>query len=90
MLNGFYREFNIWDNNNDSKLGVVLTPPDIVKIMVDLLNIKSTDKILDFCTGTGSFLIEASKYTKYIYGCENNIERYSLAKCGFILNNINC
>lgn len=88
VLNQFYSEFNLWDRNNDASLGVVLTPPDIVKIMVDLLDIKETDSVLDFCTGTGSFLLEASKHTKLVHGCENNIERFSLAKCGFILNEL--
>ena len=56
--------------------------------MISLLDIHREDKVLDFCTGTGSFLIESSKFTKNLYGCENNIERYTLAKCGFIMNNL--
>jgi len=88
ILNQFYSEFCIFDRNNDSSLGVVLTPHDIVKIMIKELNLKETDILLDFCTGTGSFLIEGSKYTKYLVGCENNDERYSLAKCNFILNDL--
>lgn len=86
ILNRFYSEFCLWDRNNDASFGVVLTPPDIVKMMVDELQIEETDKVLDFCTGTGSFLIECGKYTKHLFGCENNDERYSLAKCNFILN----
>ena len=35
ILNQFYSEFCIWDRNNDGKLGIVLTPDDIVNIMVD-------------------------------------------------------
>ena len=34
ILNQFYSEFCIWDRNNDSKLGIVLTPDDIVDLMV--------------------------------------------------------
>lgn len=54
--------------------------------MIQQLNITHTDKVLDFCTGTASFLMEAGKYTKHLYGCENNEHRYTLAKCNFILN----
>ncbi len=89
ILNLFYSEFCLWDRNNDAALGVVLTPDDIIKLMVAELNIKEDEIILDFCTGTGSFLIECSKYSKYVYGCENNDERYSLAKCNYILRDLN-
>ena len=98
ILNQFYSEFCIWDKNNDGKLGIVLTPDDIVNIMVNESfkyyqsanpEIKLNDiKILDFCTGTGSFLIKSSKFTKRLYGCENGDERYSLCKCNFILNDL--
>lgn len=68
----FYTEFTQWDSINEGKIGVVLTPDDIVKIMVEQLELSPTDKVLDFCTGTGSFLIEVGKHTRYLYGCENN------------------
>ena len=86
ILNAFYSEFCIFDRNNDASLGVVLTPDDIVELMIELLNIQENDSICDFCTGTGSFLIKSK--AKKLIGCENNEERYSLAKCNFILNNL--
>lgn len=89
ILNQFYNEFCIYDKNNESSLGIVLTPDDIVNLMVTELHINSDDIVLDTCTGTGSFLIKSSLYTQNIIGCENNEERYALAKCNFILNNIN-
>ena len=98
ILNQFYSEFCIWDRNNDGKLGIVLTPDDIVNIMVNesfkcyyqLHNKddKNNIRMIDFCTGTGSFLIKGSNYTKALYGCECGDERYSLAKCNFILNDL--
>ncbi len=87
ILNKFYSEFCKYDKNDDSKTGVVLTPYDIVELMVKELNIQESDNILDFCTGTGSFLLEAGKYTKKLIGCECNEERFTLTKCNFILNN---
>ena len=89
ILNLFYTEFCIWDVDDEAKLGVVLTPHHIVKLMVKELNLNENDKVLDFCTGTGSFLIECGKYTKYLYGCENNDMRYTLAKINFILHKLN-
>ena len=98
ILNQFYSEFCIWDRNNDGKLGIVLTPDDIVDLMVTKtfdyyyqFNGKIINpSLIDFCTGTGSFLIKGSKFTNSLYGCEIGDERYSLAKCNFILNNLNC
>ena len=87
ILKDFYEEFMKWDKNNESSLGIVLTPHDIVQIMVNNLHIQESDSVLDCCTGTGSFLLETGKSTKKLFGCENNEERYALAKCNFILNN---
>ena len=88
ILNQFYNEFMLYDKNNDSAVGVVLTPEDIVDIMVESLNIKPDESIADFATGTGSFLMKAKEYTKNLIGCEMNEERYALAKCNFILNDL--
>ena len=88
ILKQFYNEFMIYDKNNDSACGIVLTPHDIVELMVKSLNIKKGESVADFCTGTGSFLVEASKYTNNLIGCENGEERYALAKCNFILKDL--
>ena len=82
----FYHEFCQWDKNDDKQSGIVLTPEDIVKLMVSELSIDQSDKVLDFCCGTGSFIIECGKHTDKLYACECSDERYSLAKCNFILN----
>ena len=96
ILNEFYSEFCAWDRNNDALLGIVLTLDDIVDLMItksfnyyyQFNNQNKNIKLIDFCTGTGSFLIKGSKYTNLLYGCECGDERYSLAKCNFILNNL--
>jgi len=88
ILNKFYNEFCKYDKNDDTKSGVVLTPHDIIELMIKELEIKRDDVVLDFCTGTGSFLLEAGKYTKNLIGCECNCERYTLSKCNFILNDL--
>lgn len=35
----FYSEFTQWDSINEGKIGVVLTPDDIVQIMVEQLEL---------------------------------------------------
>ena len=92
ILNQFYSEFMIRDvkgNNKKSKKGIVLTPYDIVELMVRELDIKKGESVADFCTGTGSFLIEASKYTDNLIGCEKKEDLYTIAKSNFILHDLN-
>ena len=48
--------------------------------MVRELNIKKDESVADFCTGTGSFLIEASKYTDNLIGCEKKEDLYTIYK----------
>lgn len=92
LLNKIYTEFQQYSLNSEGKLGIVLTPDDIVDLMITELhntfNIQNA-KILDICTGTGSFLIKASKYTQNLFGCEIEKENYCLCKCNFILHNLN-
>ena len=45
-------------------LGEYFTPRHIVKLMVELLDLKFREKIYDPCCGTGGFLIEAFKSIK--------------------------
>ncbi len=89
ILNQFYSEFMIYDKKGQSKDGIVLTPHDIVEIMIKELNIKKGESVMDCCTGTGSFLIEASKYTDNLIGCEKEDELYTAAKSNFILHDLN-
>lgn len=90
VLNEFYTEFTSYYNNDSKELGIVLTPPHIVRLMARLLNIQHHDIILDLCTGTGSFLLECSKYQPLkLIGCEYQNKLYNLLKCNLILKNIN-
>ena len=86
VLNQLYSEFMFY--NSKPKEGVVLTPHDIVELMVKELDIKKGESIMDCCTGTGSFLIEASKYTDNIIGCEIKEDLYTIAKSNFILHDL--
>lgn len=56
----FYLEFLRY-SNNDSELGIVLTPPHITDLAADLTGIGKGDVAYDNCAGTGGFLISAMK-----------------------------
>jgi len=88
LLNVFYNEFVKYKNSDGKSLGIVLTPDDIVDIMVQLAEIQKEDVILDLCSGTGSFLWKTLQYyPKKIIGCEYQSKLYSLLKCNNILQN---
>ncbi len=89
LLNEFYSEFVKYSNTDSKSLGIVLTPPHIVELMVKMLNITEDDIVLDLCTGTGSFLLEALKYNpKHVIGCEYQNKLYTLLKCNMVIRDI--
>lgn len=92
LLSEFYSEFIKYGNMDSKSLGIVLTPPHIIKLMCKLINIIDSDTVIDICTGTGSFLIEAHKYNpKMIIGVEYQNKLYSMLKCNSVIRNItNC
>lgn len=56
----FYIEFLRYANN-DKGLGIVLTPPHITDLFVELAGVDKNSVVLDNCCGTGGFLISAMK-----------------------------
>ncbi|MEP2942342.1 MAG: N-6 DNA methylase, partial [Hyphomicrobiales bacterium] len=56
----FYIEFLRYANN-DKGLGIVLTPPHITELFVELADVGSGSVVWDNCCGTGGFLISAMK-----------------------------
>lgn len=56
----FYIEFLRYANN-DKGLGIVLTPPHITELFVELAGVDKNSVIFDNCCGTGGFLISAMK-----------------------------
>ena len=58
-LGRFYGEFMSYSGGDGQTLGIVLTPKHITELFSDLVNLKSTDKVLDPCCGTAGFLIAA-------------------------------
>ncbi len=81
ILGQFYIEF-LRFANSDKSLGIVLTPPHITELFVELTQINKDSTVLDNCTGTSGFLISAMK--KMIKDChgderkEKNIKQNQL------------
>ena len=59
VLGRFYGEFLSYSGGDGKGLGIVLTPPHITTLMVDLLDITYRDRVFDPCCGTAGFLIAA-------------------------------
>lgn len=55
----FYGEFMAYSGKDGQNLGIVLTPRHITELFCDLVGLKTTDRVLDPCCGTGGFLIAA-------------------------------
>lgn len=60
VLGQLYIEFLRYANS-DKGLGIVLTPPHITELFVDLAQVNKNSITYDNCTGTGGFLISAMK-----------------------------
>ena len=78
-LGRFYGEFMSYSGGDGQALGIVLTPKHITDLFCDLVDIKSTDTILDPCCGTGGFLVASMHHMleklneeKLIYGMQEN------------------
>ncbi len=60
FLGQLYVEFLRY-SNSDKGLGIVLTPPHITELAVDLAQVDKSDILYDNCAGTGGFLISGMK-----------------------------
>ena len=60
VLGSIYVEFLRYANS-DKGLGIVLTPPHITKLFVELADVNAKSIVYDNCAGTGGFLISAMK-----------------------------
>ena len=59
-LSGLYIQFLEYANS-DKGLGIVLTPPHITELFVELAGVNHKSVVFDNCVGTGGFLIAAMK-----------------------------
>lgn len=89
IINLYYEELLKYGNNDSKSLGIVLTPDDIVTLMVKIANLNKDDIFLDLCCGTGSFICESLKYPiEKVIGCELQNRLYILSITNMILRKI--
>jgi type I restriction-modification system DNA methylase subunit len=92
FLGLFYEAFLRYGYDNNS-LGIVFTPRHITRFCAELLDVKSTDKVIDLACGTGGFLVAAfdkmmsgahgpkaiQKVKRDLYGFDTNPTIWALA-----------
>lgn len=54
-----YSEFLKYALGDGKELGIVLTPPYVTKMMTQILDITSADRVMDLATGSAGFLISS-------------------------------
>ena len=59
IMGEMYSEFLKYALGDGKELGIVLTPPYITKMMAQILNITSDNKVMDLATGSAGFLVSA-------------------------------
>lgn len=77
ILGRAYKEFLSRAGNVDNK-NIILTPDHIKSLMVKLARLTKDDVVLDTCTGSGGFLMEAMETLTKL--CENNPEKIQYIK----------
>jgi len=61
------------ETSKHKKSGIILTPNNICELMTRCLNLDSTSKIIDMCSGTGSLILNATRYMKSRYDIETSV-----------------
>ena len=72
FIGRFYGEFMRYSGGDGQTLGIVLTPRHICDLFCDLLDIQSTDIVLDPCCGTAGFLVAAMHHMLDKAGADQN------------------
>lgn len=102
ILSRAYKIFLSRAGNMENK-NIILTPDHIKELMVDLARLDVTDKVLDTCTGSGGFLMEAMEQmidmakgngttineivNKQLIGVESDPTLFALACSNMFLHN---
>lgn len=65
IMGEMYSEFLKFACGDGKDIGIVLTPPYVTKMMVEILNINENSKVMDLATGSAGFLISAMAQMVY-------------------------
>lgn len=79
VLGNFYHEFISYGGGDGNTLGIVLTPEHITTLMVELIDVNSSDYVLDPTAGTASFLIAAMQKMLHDAG-DNEVNKEDIRK----------
>jgi len=82
-VKGDLYEYLLSQINSAGKLGAFLTPRHIIRAIVEMVNPKIGETILDPACGTGGFLITAYDYIKLKNSDPKNIEEKNGRKVGY-------
>ena len=82
-VKGDLYEYLLSQINSAGKLGAFLTPRHIIRAIVEMVNPKIGETILDPACGTGGFLITAYDYIKFKNSDPKNIEEKNGRKVGY-------
>jgi len=82
-VKGDLYEYLLSQINSAGKLGAFLTPRHIIRAIVEMVNPKIGETVLDPACGTGGFLITAYDYIKFKNSDPKNIEEKNGRKVGY-------
>lgn len=84
IMGEMYSEFLKYAFGDGKEIGIVLTPPYVTKMMVEILDINEDSKVMDLATGSAGFLISAMTHminrVEQKYGKETSQAKEKIAK----------
>lgn len=86
IIGKFYESFLTWAGVANKKKGIVLTPRHVTTLFTKLIEMKSTDIIMDPACGTGSFLIAGMNKLKELKINEENDVTQKIIESGYLEN----
>lgn len=87
VLGSLYVKF-LEKANGDKQLGIVLTPEHVTKFMCRLCELTDESLLFDNCSGTGGFLLAASKFNSNICGIEYEPKMFTLMVLNMMIHNL--
>lgn len=78
FIGRFYGEFMSYSGGDGQSLGIILTPKHITDLMVDLVDVRVDDVVLDPTCGTAGFLIAAMH--KMLHEADSETQRRTIKK----------